>query len=48
MKKEGEKRERARGSVNWGCNYATALNIEVDPQRRCVGRRESDFALQTE
>ena len=29
-----------------GSDYATALNIEVDPQRRCFGRRESDFALQ--
>jgi hypothetical protein len=33
--------------VHWGCDYATALNIEVDPQRRRFGRRESDFALQT-
>ena len=30
----------------WGCEYATALDIEVDPQRRRFGRRESDFALQ--
>jgi hypothetical protein len=37
----------ARGSVHWGCNYATVLNIEVDPQRRRFGRRESDWALQT-
>ena len=29
-----------------GCDNATALNMEVDPQRRCFGRRESDFALQ--
>jgi hypothetical protein len=21
----------ARGSVHWGCNYATTLDIEVDP-----------------
>jgi hypothetical protein len=33
--------------VHWGCDYATARNIEVDPQRRRFGRRESDFALQT-
>jgi len=32
--------------VHWGCYYATALDIEVDPQRRCFGCRESDFALQ--
>jgi hypothetical protein len=32
--------------VHWGCDYATSLKIEVDPQRRRVGRRESDFALQ--
>jgi hypothetical protein len=45
-KKEGEKKASARGSVHWGCYYATVLNIEVDPQRRCFGRRESDFGLQ--
>jgi hypothetical protein len=33
--------------VRWGCDYATALNIEVDPQCRRFGRRESDFHLQT-
>jgi len=32
--------------VQGGCDYATALNIEVDPQHRCFGRRESDFGLQ--
>jgi len=32
-------------SVHWGCDYATALDIEVDPQRRRFGCRESDFAL---
>jgi hypothetical protein len=35
----------ARGSVHWGFYYATTLHIEVDPQRRRFGRRESDFAL---
>jgi hypothetical protein len=34
-------KERALGSY-----YATALDIEVDPQRRRFCRRESDFALQ--
>jgi hypothetical protein len=24
----------ARGSVHWGCDSATAIDIEVDPQRR--------------
>ena len=43
---EGEKKGSARGSVQGGCDYATTLNIEVDPQRRCFGRRESDFALE--
>jgi hypothetical protein len=43
---EGEKKESARGSVHWGCDYATALDIEVDPQRHRFGRREPDFALQ--
>jgi len=35
-KKERKKKGNAlaRGSVNWGCDYATALNLEVDPQRR--------------
>ena len=45
VKKEGEKKGSARGSVQGGCDYATSLNIEVAPQRRCFGRRESDFAL---
>ncbi len=45
-KKEGEQKGSARGSVHWGCYYATALDIEVDPQRCCLGRRQSDFALQ--
>jgi len=37
-KKEGEQKGSARGSVHWGCYYATALDmIEVDPQRcRCL------------
>ena len=26
-----EKEGSARGSVHWGCYYATALDIEVDP-----------------
>ena len=41
---EGEReRERALGSSGY---YATSLDIEVDPQRRCFGCRESNFALQ--
>ena len=27
----------ARVSVYWGCYYATALDIEVDPQRHAFG-----------
>ena len=46
FKKEGEQKGSARGSVHWGCYYATALDIEVDPQRCCLGSRQSDFALQ--
>jgi hypothetical protein len=42
-KKEGEKKRSARGSVHQGCDYASSLNIEVDPQHRCF---KSDFALQ--
>jgi hypothetical protein len=45
-KKEGEQKGSARGNVHWGCYYATALNIEVDPQRCCLGHRQSVFALQ--
>ncbi len=45
-KKEGEQKGSARGSVHWGCYYATTLDIEVDPQRCCLGSRQSDFALQ--
>ena len=44
-KKEGEQKGSARGSVHWGCYYATALDIEVDPQRCCLGRRQSDLCL---
>ena len=30
--------------MHWGCYYDTVLDIEVDPQRRRFGCRESDFA----
>ena len=40
-KKEGEQKGSARGSVHWGCYYATARDIEVDPQRCCFGSRQS-------
>jgi hypothetical protein len=46
VKEEGEEKGSARGSVHWGSYYATSLDIEVDPQRRCFGCRESDYALQ--
>jgi hypothetical protein len=32
--------------VHWGCDDATAVNIEVHPQRRRFGSRESDFTRQ--
>jgi hypothetical protein len=32
--------------VHWGCYYATALDIEVDPQGCCFESLQSDFALQ--
>ena len=32
--------------MHWGCYYATALDIEVDPQCCCLGSCQSDFALQ--
>ncbi len=44
VKEGGEEGER-ESSVHWGCDYATALNIEVDSERRHFGRREADFAL---
>ena len=35
-----------RGSAQGRCDYATALDIEVDPKRRCLCRHEADLALQ--
>ena len=32
--------------MHWGGDDATAVDIEVYPQRGCFGRREPDFALQ--
>ena len=49
MKEGGGGRRGARDGAcigHRGCDYATTLNIEVDPQRLRFGRRESDFALQ--
>jgi hypothetical protein len=46
VKEEGEQKGSARWSVHWGCYDATALDIEVDPQRCCLGSCQSDFALQ--
>jgi hypothetical protein len=37
---------REGACTDWGCYYATALDIEVDPQRCCFGSRQSYFALQ--
>ncbi len=34
-----------RGSVHWGCDYATDLNIEVDPQRRRFVTTGSEIEL---
>ena len=42
---EGERKREVFRRVHWGCDYATAPDIEVDPQRRCFGCREFDFAL---
>ena len=36
----------SRTLVHWDGDDATPLHIEVDPQRRRLGRREADFALQ--
>jgi hypothetical protein len=47
LREEGEKKGSARRSVQWGCDYATALNFEVDPHCRRFGCGEPDFALQT-
>ncbi len=47
VKERGGGEGECEGSVHWGCDYATAPNTEVDPQRRRFGRRESYFALQT-
>ena len=45
-KKEGEQKGSARGSVHWGCYYATALDIEVDPQRCCLEFENFFFLFQ--
>jgi hypothetical protein len=38
VKEKGEEKGNARrGSVHWGCCYATALDIEVDPQHSRFG-----------
>jgi hypothetical protein len=37
-----------RGSVQGRCEYTTALDIQVDQQRRGFSRHESDFALQAQ
>ena len=41
---------REGACIGGATQYATALDIEVDPQRCCLGRRlgrrQSDFALQ--
>ncbi len=42
---EVKKKGSARWSVHWDCYYATALDIEVDPQCRRFGRREADFRV---
>ena len=45
--KERDKKGSARGSVHWSGYDATALDIEVDPQRCRFGSSKSDFALQS-
>ena len=44
--KEGEEKGSKRGSMHRSGYDATALDIEVDPQRCRFGSRKSDFALQ--
>ena len=46
MKEGGGAEGECERERHWGCYYATALDIEVDPQRCCFGSRKSDFALQ--
>jgi hypothetical protein len=41
----GEEGERER-SVQGRCDYTTAFDFQVDPERRGFSRHESDFALQ--
>jgi hypothetical protein len=45
-KKEGEEKGNARRSLYWSYYDATALDIELDPQRCRFGSRKSDYALQ--
>ncbi len=44
-KKEGEQKGSARGTVHWGCYYATALDVEVDPQCCQFGSCKSELPV---
>ena len=50
-KKEGEEKGSARGSVHWGCHYATAHDIEVDEMMSlicsCRNKKEEPSSIYT-
>ena len=46
VKEGGGEEGSVRGSEQGSCDYTTALDIQVDPQRRCYSCHESDLALQ--
>ena len=47
MSKEvGEEERDARGGVDRRSENATPVDVEIDPHRRRLGRRQTDFALQ--
>ena len=47
MSKEvGEEERDARGGVDRRSENTTPVDVEIDPHRRRLGRRQTDFALQ--
>ena len=45
-KEVGEEERGARGGVDRRSDNATSVDVEIDPHRRRLGRRQIDFALQ--
>ncbi len=45
MKKEGEEKGSARGSVHWGCYYATALDMRLIPNAAALAAASPSVCL---